>query len=112
VVRLINDHTFGTQTLSDYVPLSGYTLGEVFNDLQQRKSGDSKKSNGATHVIRNALGGCSGGTELQYARLQESLEIPPGMARHYRDDITVVIVHFNEHFLIEKHLIEERNTIS
>jgi hypothetical protein len=29
VVRLINDHTFGTQTLSDYQPTVGYTLGEV-----------------------------------------------------------------------------------
>ena len=27
--------------------------------------------NSATHVIRNALGGCSGGTDLQYARLKE-----------------------------------------
>uniref|UniRef100_A0A915E5I2 PPM-type phosphatase domain-containing protein n=1 Tax=Ditylenchus dipsaci TaxID=166011 RepID=A0A915E5I2_9BILA len=109
VVRLINDHTFGTQTLSDYEP-SGNTLAEVLKDLERRKKGETKKpldENSATHVIRNALGGCSGGTELQYARLQESLELPPGTARHFRDDITVIVIHFNEHYLIEKHLAAE-----
>jgi pyruvate dehydrogenase phosphatase len=104
VVRLISDHTLGAQTLSLYQPQTEQTLGEVARDLEQRKLGESKKpldENSATHVIRNALGGCSGGTDLtlQYARLQESLQLPPGMARHYRDDITVIVVHFNEHFL-------------
>uniref|UniRef100_A0AC34GWY1 Uncharacterized protein n=1 Tax=Panagrolaimus sp. ES5 TaxID=591445 RepID=A0AC34GWY1_9BILA len=74
----------------------------VCKDLERRKQGESKKpldENSATHVIRNALGGVSGGIELQYERLKESLQLPPGMARHYRDDITVVVIHFNESYL-------------
>jgi len=86
--------------------------------LEHRESGDLKKpldDNCATHLIRNALGGVSGGLELQYARLEETLMLPPGMARNYRDDITagrrvilklkaslkVIVVHFNEQFLRE-----------
>ena len=75
---------------------------QVCNELERRKQGESKKpidDNSATHVIRNALGGVSGGTVLQYERLKESLQLPPGMARHYRDDITVIVVHFNEEYL-------------
>uniref|UniRef100_A0AC34R3X1 PPM-type phosphatase domain-containing protein n=1 Tax=Panagrolaimus sp. JU765 TaxID=591449 RepID=A0AC34R3X1_9BILA len=102
VVRLINDHTLGTQTLSLYQPQPGSSLKEVCTELERRKQGESKKpldDNSATHVIRNALGGVSGGTELQYERLKESLQLPPGMARHYRDDITVIVIHFNENYL-------------
>lgn len=64
--------------------------------------GESKKpldDNSATHVIRNALGGSTGGSEKQYERLQEMLQLPPGVARNYRDDITVIVVTFNENFL-------------
>jgi pyruvate dehydrogenase phosphatase len=64
--------------------------------LEHRDSGDSKKpldENCATHLIRNALGGVSGGMELQYARLEETLMLPPGMARQYRDDITVLLLY-------------------
>ncbi|KAI1731642.1 protein phosphatase 2C domain-containing protein [Ditylenchus destructor] len=111
VVRLIEDHTLGTQTLSDYQPPVGHTLGDVLKDLENRKKGEARTKlldeNSATHVIRNALGGCSGGPELQYARLYESLQLPPGTARHFRDDITVIVIHFNEHFLIEQHLANE-----
>jgi len=102
VVRLIHDHTLETQTLSVYQPQPGFTIREVCNELERRKQGESKKpidDNSATHVIRNALGGVSGGAALQYERLKESLQLPPGMARHYRDDITVIVVHLNEEYL-------------
>uniref|UniRef100_A0A7E4V1R0 PPM-type phosphatase domain-containing protein n=1 Tax=Panagrellus redivivus TaxID=6233 RepID=A0A7E4V1R0_PANRE len=102
VVRLINDHTLGTQTLSQYVPAPEANLNEVVLDLERRKQGESKKpldENSATHVIRNALGGVSGGTDHQYERLKESLQLPPGMARHYRDDLTVIVVHFNPEYI-------------
>lgn len=71
-------------------------------DLERRKIGESKKpldDNSATHVIRNALGGSSGGTEKQYERLNEILQLPPGVARSYRDDITVIVISFNEEYL-------------
>lgn len=64
--------------------------------------GESKKpldDNSATHVIRHALGGSSSGTEKQYEKLQEILQLPPGIARNYRDDITVIVITFNSEFL-------------
>lgn len=70
--------------------------------MQRRKIGESKKpldDNSATHIIRNALGGSSGGAEKQYERLSELLQLPPGVARSYRDDITVIVIMFNEDFL-------------
>jgi pyruvate dehydrogenase phosphatase len=70
--------------------------------LERRKIGESKKpldDNAATHIIRNALGGSSGGMEKQYERLNEILQLPPGVARSYRDDITVIVIRFNEDFL-------------
>ncbi|CAK5012172.1 unnamed protein product [Meloidogyne enterolobii] len=79
---------------------------EILNNLEKRQSADNKKpldENCATHLIRNALGGVSGDVELQYARLEEMLMLPPGMARHYRDDITVVVIQFNEKYLLEDH---------
>ncbi|CAD5206653.1 unnamed protein product [Bursaphelenchus okinawaensis] len=102
IVRLVRDHTLGTQTLSHYQPSPEKTLGEIVEDIEIRKEGSIKKpldDNSATHIIRNALGGCSGGTDQQYSRLQESLQLPPGMARNYRDDITVIVVHFSEDYL-------------
>ncbi|KAL3110223.1 hypothetical protein niasHT_015826 [Heterodera trifolii] len=96
-VRLVHDHALGTQTLSDFRPDSQQSLGEILGSLETRKQGYARKpldENSATHLIRSALGGCSGGTELQYARLEESLMLPPGMARNYRDDITIMVVHF------------------
>uniref|UniRef100_A0A915LEK4 Uncharacterized protein n=1 Tax=Meloidogyne javanica TaxID=6303 RepID=A0A915LEK4_MELJA len=69
----------------------------ILNNLEKRQSADNKKpldENCATHLIRNALGGVSG---------DEMLMLPPGMARHYRDDMTVVVIQFNEKYLLEDH---------
>ncbi|KAI6226072.1 [Pyruvate dehydrogenase [acetyl-transferring]]-phosphatase 1, mitochondrial [Aphelenchoides besseyi] len=102
VVRLVSDHAVGAQTLSLYQPSVGRTLDEIAKDLEGRKAGESKKpidDNSATHVIRSALGGVTGGTEKQYERLQESLQLPPGMARSWRDDITVIVVQFNSDYI-------------
>ncbi|CAD5209657.1 unnamed protein product [Bursaphelenchus xylophilus] len=102
IVRLVSDHALGTQTLSNYQPSPEKTLGEIVEEIDRRRKGTVKKpldDNSATHIIRNALGGCSGGTDQQYSRLQDSLQLPPGMARNYRDDITVIVVHFNDAYL-------------
>ncbi|KAK0425029.1 hypothetical protein QR680_008993 [Steinernema hermaphroditum] len=102
VVRLVNDHNLGTQTLTPYVPKIGSNLKQVSKELKERRAGESKKpldDNSATHIIRHALGGVTGGTELQYERLRDSLQLPPGMARSHRDDITVIVIHFNDEYL-------------
>lgn len=104
VVRLVHDHTLGTQTLQPYQPKNGITLKQVHFDLSERKMGEKthKKpidENCATHIIRHALGGVSGGASKQYERLIDILQIPPGRARNYRDDISVIVVHLNEKYL-------------
>uniref|UniRef100_F1L0G4 [Pyruvate dehydrogenase acetyl-transferring-phosphatase 1 n=1 Tax=Ascaris suum TaxID=6253 RepID=F1L0G4_ASCSU len=102
VVRLISDHAVGAQTLTAYQPQPGITLAQVRDELRQRFAGESKKpldENSATHVLRHALGGCSGGTETQYRRLTDMLQLPAGMARNYRDDITIIVIHFNQSYI-------------
>jgi pyruvate dehydrogenase phosphatase len=99
--RLISDHALGAQTLNVFEPRVQQSLGEILEELKQRKKGESKKpldDNSATHIIRAALGG-TGTLEKQYERLQEILQLPPGVARNYRDDITIIVVHFNQEFL-------------
>ncbi|ULU11952.1 hypothetical protein L3Y34_015365 [Caenorhabditis briggsae] len=104
VVRLVHDHTLGTITQQAYVPKSGTTLQQVREQLKERARGEQKTKkpideNCATHIIRHALGGVSGGATKQYERLIDILQVPPGRARNYRDDITVIVIHFNETFL-------------
>uniref|UniRef100_A0A914P5H0 PPM-type phosphatase domain-containing protein n=1 Tax=Meloidogyne incognita TaxID=6306 RepID=A0A914P5H0_MELIC len=97
VVRLVEDHMTGHSTLNVFRPEHKQPLGDILNNLEKRQSADNKKpldENCATHLIRNALGGVSGDVELQYARLEEMLMLPPGMARHYRDDMTVKKIFF------------------
>ncbi|KIH49845.1 hypothetical protein ANCDUO_20079, partial [Ancylostoma duodenale] len=106
VVRLVHDHALGTMTLQPYQPKSGTPLKQVMIDLQERKIGASSHKkpideNCATHIIRHALGGVSGGQSKQYERLIDILQVPPGRARNYRDDISVVVIHFNEKYLEE-----------
>ncbi|CAD6186129.1 unnamed protein product [Caenorhabditis auriculariae] len=106
VVRLVHDHTLGTMTLQPYSPPNGATLHEVQAALRERAQGESQAKkpideNCATHVIRHALGGISGGATKQYQRLIDILQVPPGRARCYRDDISVMVIHFNDRFLNE-----------
>ncbi|KAK5965446.1 Pyruvate dehyrogenase phosphatase catalytic subunit 1 [Trichostrongylus colubriformis] len=106
VVRLVHDHTVGTMTLQPYQPKSGSSLRQVMLDLHERKIGEKSHKkpideNCATHIIRHALGGVSGGQSKQYERLIDILQVPPGRARNYRDDISVIVIHFNEKYLEE-----------
>ncbi|VDN50169.1 unnamed protein product [Dracunculus medinensis] len=114
VVRLVYDHTIGTETLTPYQPDYHLSLSEashfnshilkliVFERLQKRLLGECKKpldENSATHLIRHALGGCASDAEEQYLRLKDMLESPPGTARNIRDDISIIIVHFSQQYL-------------
>uniref|UniRef100_A0A158P953 PPM-type phosphatase domain-containing protein n=1 Tax=Angiostrongylus cantonensis TaxID=6313 RepID=A0A158P953_ANGCA len=107
VVRLVHDHALGTMTLQPYQPKEGTTLKQVLIELHQRKIGEQSRKkpideNCATHIIRNALGGVTGGQSKQYERLIDILQIAPGRARNYRDDISVIVIHFNEDYLALK----------
>ncbi|VDN01873.1 unnamed protein product [Thelazia callipaeda] len=101
VVQLVFDHTLGMQTLIPYKPFTGTRLSQIHEDLKQRLDGTSKKpldENSATHLLRHALGG-AGEVSTQYLRLIEMLQLPPGVARKYRDDITIIVIHFDEKYL-------------
>lgn len=51
--------------------------------------------NTATHLLRHALGDDGYGAVAQN-RLVKMLSLPPDLARRYRDDITITVIHLNE----------------
>lgn len=68
-VRLVRDHSFGAMTLQPYEPVAGQNLSSVFASLRERRAGERKSpldSNVATHLLRHALGGVSGGVQGWY----------------------------------------------
>ncbi|CAG9536621.1 unnamed protein product [Cercopithifilaria johnstoni] len=98
VVRLVFDHTLEMQTLTSH---AGTTLKQIHQDLKQRSYRTSKKpldENSATHLLRYALGG-PGEVSAQYIRLTKMLQLPSGITRRYRDDITIIVIHFNQKYL-------------
>ncbi|EFO24909.1 phosphatase 2C containing protein [Loa loa] len=112
VVRLVFDHTFGMQSLTSYAPFAGTTLAQVHEDLEQRLHRASKKpldENSATHLLRHALGG-PGEVSAQYLRLFEMLQLPPEVTRRYRDDITIIVIHFNKKYLYRPESFEDSTT--
>ncbi|KAH8304635.1 hypothetical protein KR018_005847 [Drosophila ironensis] len=61
-----------------------------------RRAGLTRKpvdSNGATHLIRNALGGTDYG--IEHSKISYYLTLPQDVVRLYRDDITITIIYFN-----------------
>lgn len=100
-VRLIGEHMKGKVTLNPLkLPRKNMTLGEINNLLLQRKEGLKMKprdSNGATHLIRNALGGTEFG--IDHTKISQLLSLPEDVVRVFRDDITVTIVYFDSEFL-------------
>lgn len=53
--------------------------------------------NGATHLIRNALGGTEYG--IEHSKLAHMLSLPHDIVRLFRDDITVTVIYFNQEFI-------------
>jgi len=92
-VDIVGDHMLGKQSRSQSVK-GAYelmTLGEIQQILHERQRGlahESTDSNGATHLIRHALG-------FEHRKVSEMLTFPPAVARHYRDDMTVIIIYFD-----------------
>lgn len=100
-VRLVGEHMKGKVTLNPLkLPRKNMTLGEINDVLLQRKEGSKMKprdSNGATHLIRNALGGTEFG--IDHNKISQLLSLPDDVVRVFRDDITVTIVYFDSEFL-------------
>jgi pyruvate dehydrogenase phosphatase len=97
VIDIVGDHLLGKESRDRAMSnvYHGLTFGEIANLLNERTRGLkhlSTDDNGATHLIRHALG-------FEHRKVSEMLTFPPAMARHYRDDITITIVYFDEEYL-------------
>jgi len=96
VVDLVAAHMDERQILTDFVlPRENITLKEVNDTLKVRKRKLAKKpedENVATHLLRMALG-------PNHTTLSQYLTIPENLVRHYRDDITIVVVYFDTDYI-------------
>lgn len=53
--------------------------------------------NGATHLIRHALGGTDYG--IEHSKLSHMLSLPADVVRLFRDDMTATVIYFNQDFI-------------
>ncbi|XP_015279756.1 PREDICTED: pyruvate dehydrogenase [acetyl-transferring]-phosphatase 2, mitochondrial [Gekko japonicus] len=97
VVKLVAEHLLETNVQQMHLSLKKPAkLGYMQNLLLRRKAKRvrSYDENVATHLIRHAVGNNEYG-EVDPERLGAMLTLPDDLARMYRDDITVTVVHFN-----------------
>ncbi|XP_077384906.1 pyruvate dehydrogenase [acetyl-transferring]-phosphatase 1, mitochondrial-like isoform X2 [Festucalex cinctus] len=81
-----------------HIPSTGTTLADLRRLLKERKGrarSVPEDDNAATHLLRHALGD-DGYGGVATSRLSKMLSLPPEVARRYRDDITVTVIHLNE----------------
>uniref|UniRef100_A0A3Q1C818 PPM-type phosphatase domain-containing protein n=1 Tax=Amphiprion ocellaris TaxID=80972 RepID=A0A3Q1C818_AMPOC len=80
------------------VPGMGMTLGglqRLLLDRRGRVLSVLEDQNAATHLLRHALGD-DGYRAVAPNRLAKMLSLPADLARRYRDDITITVIHLNE----------------
>ncbi|XP_054856692.1 pyruvate dehydrogenase [acetyl-transferring]-phosphatase 2, mitochondrial isoform X1 [Eublepharis macularius] len=97
VVKLVAEHLLETKMQKMRLAFKKTAKrGYMQNLLLQRKAKrvHSYDGNVATHLIRHAVGNNEYG-EVDQERLVAMLTLPDDLARMYRDDITVTVVHFN-----------------
>ncbi|GCC35118.1 pyruvate dehydrogenase [acetyl-transferring]-phosphatase 1, mitochondrial [Chiloscyllium punctatum] len=102
VVQIVGEHLTRLH-IQQPISAAGYkvTVGQMHSLLLERKARMSsafKDQNTATHLIRHALGSNEFGN-IEHSRLSKMLSLPEGMARTYRDDLTVVVVQLNSHLI-------------
>uniref|UniRef100_A0A8C2YYR4 Si:ch211-15p9.2 n=1 Tax=Cyclopterus lumpus TaxID=8103 RepID=A0A8C2YYR4_CYCLU len=101
VIQLVGEQLTGKKTkilTKPIIPGAGTTLGSLQRLLLERKNrvlSVLEDQNGATHLLRHALGDDGYGA-VAPNRLAKMLSLPPELSRRYRDDITVTVVHLNE----------------
>lgn len=74
------------------------TLGSLERLLLERRGrslSELEDQNTATHLLRHALGDDGYGA-VAMKRLTKMLSLPAELARRYRDDITITVIHLNE----------------
>ncbi|XP_029378288.1 pyruvate dehydrogenase [acetyl-transferring]-phosphatase 2, mitochondrial [Echeneis naucrates] len=96
-VRLVGEHLSGFHLQAPVSPSErNLKLGQMHELLlkRQARASPALDTNGATHLIRHALGTGEYG-ELCQERLVSMLALPEDLARMYRDDITATVVYLN-----------------
>ncbi|XP_039550526.1 pyruvate dehydrogenase [acetyl-transferring]-phosphatase 1, mitochondrial [Pimephales promelas] len=96
VVQVLGEHLSDIQWKKPVSGL-GFTVGQMHRLLQERRSralSVLEDENSATHLIRHALGDDGSGS-IEHNRIAKMLSLPQDLARMYRDDITIVVIHFN-----------------
>lgn len=120
-VKLVGEHMIGKIFLQPFFPKRNVTLKEVAQMLSQRRyemcylsflfvifnifiiirrNGLKQKpldKNGATHLIRHALGGTDYG--IEHSKLSHMLSLPADVVRLFRDDMTATVIYFNQEFI-------------
>ncbi|XP_036387683.1 pyruvate dehydrogenase [acetyl-transferring]-phosphatase 1, mitochondrial [Megalops cyprinoides] len=104
VVQVIGEHLTGMYWQK---PVSGlsFTLGQMHRLLLERKARSLsalEDDNSATYLLRHALGGDGFGT-VDPRRLSKILNLPQELARMYRDDITIIVIHLNSPVIEANH---------
>uniref|UniRef100_A0A8D0G1I6 Pyruvate dehydrogenase phosphatase catalytic subunit 2 n=1 Tax=Sphenodon punctatus TaxID=8508 RepID=A0A8D0G1I6_SPHPU len=97
VVKLVAEHVSEANLQRTQLAVEKpANLGYMQSLLLQRKARhvDFYDQNVATHLIRHAIGGNEYG-EIDQEKLSAMMTLPEDLARMYRDDITVTVVHFN-----------------
>lgn len=98
VVQLVGEQLSGLQQQRPITSGAGITLGGMQRLLLDRKGrvlSMKEDQNAATHLLRHTLGDDGyGGVEPK--RLAKMLSLPADLARRYRDDITITVIHLNE----------------
>ncbi|XP_023264027.1 pyruvate dehydrogenase [acetyl-transferring]-phosphatase 1, mitochondrial-like [Seriola lalandi dorsalis] len=98
VVQLVGEQLRGIQQQRPIVPSMGMTLGGLQHLLLERRGrvmSVLEDQNTATHLLRHALGDDGYGA-VAPNRLAKMLSLPADLARRYRDDITITVIHLNE----------------
>uniref|UniRef100_A0A3B5MFI5 PPM-type phosphatase domain-containing protein n=1 Tax=Xiphophorus couchianus TaxID=32473 RepID=A0A3B5MFI5_9TELE len=98
VVQLVGDHVAGLQQQRPIVPSADTTLGSLQRLLLERRDRVQsvlEDQNVATHLLRHALGDDGYGS-VDQNRLARMLSLPADLARRYRDDITITVIHLND----------------
>ncbi|XP_037619866.1 pyruvate dehydrogenase [acetyl-transferring]-phosphatase 1, mitochondrial-like [Sebastes umbrosus] len=98
VIQLVGEQLTGLQQQRPIIPGAGMTLGGLQRLLLERKGrvlSVLEDQNAATHLLRHALGDDGYGA-VAPNRLAKMLSLPAELARRYRDDITITVIHLNE----------------
>lgn len=97
VVQLVAGHMDGKQVLvNSHIDHTKMNLKQMNELLKRRKASLANRTvddNVATHLIRNALG-------PDHGHVSALISLPGGIARLYRDDITVIVVYFDSDYVV------------